>query len=236
MVKNYISERTPVSVPTISYDVDNNEVICHVVTDDKVANQSLVFNEAVQAFTAVYTFAPVFYGLCMYDQYMIGGDNSVYKYNVPQNQVTLFGQQATPKVKFVVNAASDFTKTFDIQTFGGKFYGGGGQAEIDIPNEVYDTHRTTDALSPLTFSYNTPLKQHASINGREAVTNAEYDFRLAIPRNGQDVDPQVNSFIAKEQWGNRLRGKLMQVELSSNSNSSDFALHYITTKYRISWN
>lgn len=236
MVKNYISERTPVSVPTISYDVDNNEVICHVVTDDKVANQSLVFNEAVQAFTAVYTFAPVFYGLCMYDQYMIGGDNEVYKYNVPQHQVTLFRQEAMPKVKFVVNAASDFTKTFDIQTFGGKFYGGGGQAEIDIPNEVYDTHRTTDALSPLTFSYNTPLKQHASINGREAVTNAEYDFRLAIPRNGQDVDPQVNSFIAKEQWGNRLRGKLMQVELSSNSNSSDFALHYITTKYRISWN
>ena len=235
MVKNYISERTPVDVPTISYDVDNNEVICHVVTDDTVVNQSLVFNEAVQAFTAVYTFSPVFYGLCMYKQYMIG-NNKLYEYNVPQNQVTLFRQDATPKVKFVINAASDFTKTFDIQTFGGKFYGGGGQAEINIPNEVYDTHRTTDALSPLTFSYNTPLKQHASINGREAVTNAEYDFRLAIPRNGQDVDPQVNSFIAKEQWGNRLRGKLMQVELSSNSNSSDFALHYITTKYRISWN
>lgn len=234
MVKNYISERTPVDVPTISYDVDNNEVICHVVTDDTVANQSLVFNEAVQAFTAVYTFSPIFYGLCMYKQYMIG-NNELYEYNVPQNKVTLFRQDATPKVKFVVNAASDFTKTFDIQTFGGKFYGGGGQAEIDIPNEVYDTHRTTDALSPLTFSYSTPLKQHASINGREAVTNAEYDFRLAIPRNGQDVDPQVNSFIAKEQWGNRLRGKLMQVELSSNSNSSDFALYYITTKYRISW-
>lgn len=233
LVKNYISERTPVDVPTISYDVDNNEVICHVVTDDKVADQSLVFNEAVQAFTAVYTFSPVFYGLCMYKQYMIG-DNKLYEYNVDQDEVTLFDQPAKPKVKFVINTASDYTKTFDIQVFGGRFYGGGSQDQTaTLRDGVYDTHRVTTELNPITFSYSTPLKQHASINAEKAVTNAEYDFRLTIPRDGEGAEK--NPFDVKSQWGNRLRGKLMQVELSSDSNSSDFALHYITTKYRISW-
>lgn len=232
-VKNYISERTPVDVPTISYDVDNNEVICHVVTDDKVADQSLVFNEAVQAFTAVYTFSPVFYGLCMYKQYMIG-NNKLYEYNVDQDEVTLFDKEAYPKVKFVINAASDYTKTFDIQTFGGRFYGGGNQDNTPtLRDGVYDTHRVTTELNHITFNYSTPLKQHASINAEKAVTNAEYDFRLTIPRDGEGAEK--DPFDVKSQWGNRLRGKLMQVELSSESNSSDFALHYITTKYRISW-
>ena len=94
-------------------------------------------------------------------------------------------------------------KVFDIQTFGGRFYGG-------------------DNLSNIHFEYNTPLKQHSGCSGN-AVTNREYDFRLNIPRNNDDV------------YGGRMRGKTMQCEFRSSSNSDDFSLQYIITKYRMSW-
>jgi hypothetical protein len=94
-------------------------------------------------------------------------------------------------------------KVFDIQTFGGRFYGG-------------------DNISDLQFKYNTPLKQQSSCTGI-SVTNREYDFRLDIPRNNNDT------------YGGRMRGKTMQCELKSTSNSSDFSLQYIITKYRMSW-
>lgn len=239
LVKNYLSSRQPVSVPSISYDVDNNEVICHVVYDGDTEDQALIFNEAVQVFTGVYKFSPIFYAMCMDKLFMIGkdetGTDTLYQYGVKQDNILLFDRAVFPKVKFIVNKASDYTKTFDIQLFGGKFYGGGSQDETPVKrNNIYDTHRITEALNPITFAYKTPLKQHAYINGENAITNAEYDFRLTIPRDGEgDTE---NPFDKQKQWGNRLRGKLMEVELSSNSNNSDFALHYITTKYRMSWN
>jgi len=106
-------------------------------------------------------------------------------------------------------------KVFDIQTFGGRFYGG-------------------DDISDLQFKYNTPLKQESSCTGT-SVTNREYDFRLDIPRNKVLRNGQITSLDVTKEWGNRLRGKTMRCELKSTSNSSDFSLQYIITKYRMSW-
>jgi len=55
----------------------------------------------------------------------------------------------------------------------------------------------------------------------------EYDYRLAIPRNGSQ-DSNI-------EYGNRMRGKTMQCEMASDYNSTDFSLQYITTKFRMSW-
>jgi hypothetical protein len=130
-------------------------------------------------------------------------DHQLYLHNVEQDYVTLFGSPAKPKVQYVVNAEAMTPKVFDIQTFGGRFYGG-------------------DYLNDLVFNYNTPLKQHSTCIGN-VLTNREYDFRLDIPRNNNDV------------YGGRMRGKTMQCEFKSTSNSSDFSLQYIITKYRMSW-
>ena len=99
----------------------------------------------------------------------------------------------------------------------------------NIYNKVFDI--TTfggrfyggDDLSNLTFEFNTPLKQHSTGTGNSLITNREYDFRLDVPRNNGDA------------FGGRMRGKTMQCELRSSSNSSDFSLQYIVTKYRMSW-
>ena len=80
-----------------------------------------------------------------------------------------------------------------------------------------------DNLNSITFIFDTPLKQHSTGTGNSLITNREYDFRLDIPRNNNSS------------YGDRMRGKTMQCELKSSSNSTDFSLQYIITKYRMSW-
>ena len=105
-------------------------------------------------------------------------DAGLYKYNDAHSQsVTLFDHSVYPMVRYVVNKDSIYNKVFDIQTFGGRFYKGD--------------------KSQLKFDYKTPLKQHSHTDGN-SVTDIEYDFRLAIPRNNDDI------------YGGRMRGKTMQ--------------------------
>jgi hypothetical protein len=51
----------------------------------------------------------------------------------------LFDKAARPLLKYVVNKMNVYNKTFDITTFGGRFYGG-------------------DNINSLTFTFDTPLK------------------------------------------------------------------------------
>lgn len=200
-VANYIHTGDESTTPSVIYDTDNKEVLFNVVN-----NQTLVYNEQTQQFTSIYTFDPIYY--CELNgkplitrQWNQSGE--LYKYNSDNNgKVYLFGESATPKIKYVVNKDSVYNKVFDIQTFGGRFYKGD--------------------KSQLNFDYYTPLKQHSHTDGN-SVTDIEYDFRLAIPRNSGDA------------YGGRMRGKTMQCQIKSNSNDIDFSLQYITTKYRMSW-
>lgn len=200
-LSNYIHNGEESTTPSIIYDTDNKEVLFNVVN-----NESLVYNERTQQFTSVYTFSPIYY--CelngrplitrQWKQF-----NELYKYDSDNNgKVYLFGEQAKPKIQYVVNKDSVYNKVFDIQTFGGRFYKGD--------------------KSQLKFDYKTPLKQHSHTDGN-SVTDIEYDFRLAIPRNNDDI------------YGGRMRGKTMQCQIESDSNDIDFSLQYVTTKYRMSW-
>ena len=124
-------------------------------------------------------------------------------------------------VQYVVNAQPQYNKTFDMQMFGGRFYGG-------------------EDLSDLNFTYKTPLKQEARLNGGETkytgITNREYDFRLNVPRAGYETKNEKGETVWKtKDYGDRMRGKTMQCKLKSDSNDIDFSLQYITTKFRMSW-
>lgn len=213
-LENYINSREEATHPMLAYDIDYGEVIANVRTGGAV-----VYKEPGDVFTSVYTFNPVYSAVVNGDLYLASNTN-VYKWNAEdRKESVLFTQNAYPKLQYTVNQNSQYNKTFDIQTFGGRFYGGG-------------THGTgyyndNTALQPLQFSYKTPLKQEGSIDGL-SVSNREYDFRLNIPRDKQTPSWNVP-------YGGRLRGKTMQCELSSTSNSTDFSLQYITTKYRMSW-
>ena len=174
-----------------------------------VNNESLVYNEQIQQFTSVYTFNPIYY--CNIDGIVYLTDDwssnpNLYEYNTSDDEAQLFEDPAKPSLKYVVNKDPIYNKVFDVQTFGGRFYGGDDE---DLVN--------------LNFDYKTPLKQHSRAEHGEGITNREYDYRLAIPRNNDDL------------YGGRMRGKTMECEITSDSNNKDFSIQYVTTKYRMSW-
>lgn len=213
-LENYINEREEAEDPMIAYDMDFDEVIANVR-----AGGPIVYKEKSNIFTSVYTFDPK-YSAMVNGQLYLSSKDKIYKWNASDSeQSVLFGKVAYPKLQYIVNQNAQYNKTFDIQTFGGRFYGGGEHG-----NEYYNDNT---ALKPLQFEYKTPLKQKGSINGL-SVSNREYDFRLDIPRDNQTPTNGVT-------YGGRLRGKTMQCELSSTSNSTDFSLQYVITKYRMSW-
>lgn len=196
-LRNYINQHDEVDRPCMFYDNKNKEVVSSVVEDG-----SIVYSEQTEAFTSIYTYTPLFH-TDVFEDMISATTNQLHLHNVEQNDVMLFGVAAKPLLQYVVNTEATMPKVFDVQTFGGRFYGG-------------------DNISDLQFKYNTPLKQQSNCTGT-SVTNREYDFRLDIPRNNNDA------------YGGRMRGKTMQCELKSTSNSSDFSLQYIITKYRMSW-
>lgn len=200
-VQDVINNNDEATTPSIVYDIDNKEVLFNVVGNDK----TLVYNEQTQSFTSIYKFSPIYYcninGVQFVTDLWRNGPN-LYEYNKLDSKVKLFGKEVYPKLKYVVNKDAIYNKVFDIQTFGGRFYKGD--------------------KSVLSFNYYTPLKQHSQTTG-SAVTDIEYDYRLAIPRNNNDA------------YGGRMRGKTMECELTSSSNDIDFSIQYVTTKYRMSW-
>lgn len=226
---SYVQSKSEFSTPSVFYDKRNKEVIFNVVNGG-----SIVYNEKIDQFTGIYTFCPVYHCDLISAQILINNSsNDLYKYNTSSSGgAKLFGVDATPKLKYVINEESLYNKVFDIQTFCGKFYGGSTIINNNnLPYYLKGEHGNSN-LSPLTFTYNTPLKQESKTTGN-SVTNYEYEYRLTIPRNGEGKS--TNPFDKQKEWGNRMRGKTMQCELKSSSNNLDFSLQYIITKFRMSW-
>lgn len=223
-IKNYINQNEESQVPFMVYDNKHKEVLMNVVND-----KCIVYNESLQNFTGIYTFNPSFYLLNNADILLVGRDSNnlhdVYQYNCPnESQAELFEEDAKPLIKYIVNKDVRYNKVFDIQSIGGRFYGGSEVLDHNDNNtNKIKGECTNKPFEDLTFEYKTPLKQSSSATGSDVITNVEYDYKLAIPRSGN------------KDRGNRMRGKTMECTLSSKSNDLDFSLQYIITKYRMSW-
>ena len=243
---NYINQREESEHPMLAYDTKYDEVLAQVVTD-KVSTNTLVYNEQIQAFSSVYTFTPLYRALVGNDLYLTD-NNSIYLHNKQdiKNQSMLFGSPIFPKVKIVVNKNNIYTKTFDNITFGGRMYNGSFIPLLNTPlgdtngQYIQDKDHMNSPMHHIKFTFETPLKQQSSVRGDNAISVDEYDYRLAIPRNGsnatvQAIGSDIKNIERKIEYGNRMRGKTMQCEIASDYNSTDFSLQYITTKFRTSW-
>lgn len=201
--------------PLLWHDKQFNEVGFTVSeTDDTTKNGTLMFGENVGAFTSLYSVEPTAAITFKDSTLLLNEDGSIYKWNslASDGVKGIAGEPIYPYLKYVVNTNSVYTKVFDNAEIAGRLYGGG-----DVR-----TYLNANPMSKLCFTFKTPLKQTGTITG-DKIDNTEYNFRFAIPRD------------ANAQYGGRLRGKTMQAELKSTSNSYDFSLQCIMTKYRISW-
>lgn len=233
---NYINERTESSHPMLAYDSRYDELLAQVVNKDNVG-ETLVYNEQIQGFQSVYTFNPL-YRTNIGNQLFLSDNKKIYIQNKQDNEnySLLFGNPAFPKVRVVVNKNNTYNKTFDNVTFGGRMYKGSFIPQFqNWPMEnsdgyyIKDKDHMNSPMHHLKLSFTTPLKQESSIRGDKAIGVNEYDFRLAIPRDGSTIGGK------NVEYGNRMRGKTMQCEIASDYNSTDFSLQYITTKFRMSW-
>lgn len=91
-------------------------------------------------------------------------------------------------------------------------------------NKVFDNqiiNMTFDDKDHIRFTYKTPLNQEGSVIG-DKMRDFECNYKLAIPRH------------KNSEYGDRLRGKTMSCTISSTSNSTDFSIQSVLTKFRIS--
>lgn len=193
--------------PVLVFDKKFNELISNVtsLTDDYKG--SIVYSEIQEAFTGMYDISTISYSQFTDRVYLFSSDG-IYEWNQYNKDRGVFGfneYPLFPYLKYTVNKNQTYTKVYDNVEFAGRIYGG-----------------NKPELSYIQFKFQTPLKQSGIEDGRK-ISNREYNFRLAVPRDNNS------------EYGGRLRGKFMMCDLCSQSNSYDFSLQYIITKYRISW-
>lgn len=208
-MQSFFSNCDDVDDPVLFFDKQNNEAVFKVSSEGSIA-----FNEGTGCFTGLYTINPSGAIVLPSSLLLVSEDAAVKTWNsVNDNEVKdLKGNDMKPSLKYVVNTNSLMTKTFDNVEFGGRVYGGGDRR----------TYINDNPLNNLTFDFYTPMKQHGKITG-DKIDNTEYNFRFAIPRADDAI------------YGGRLRGKTMEAIMQSKSNSYDFSLQFILTKFRISW-
>ena len=209
-VQNFINKQFKLDklakTPFVTYDKQFNELIFNITTGDNFEYGSLIYNENMQRFTSLYTMSPMS-AISFYNRLYLSYSNAMYEWNINDTEFnginrTTLNLNAIPYIKYVINEQPSFVKVFDNQSFGGRFSGGSDYR--------------------LEFTYSTPLKQR-SYTDSDVLTDREYDFRLAIPRNNYS------------EYGDRMRGKTMQCEMISKDTVKDFSLQYIITKFRMSW-
>lgn len=197
--------KTLIQDPILIYDKCGNDVIMRIVNESNKYS-SFVYNEQTETFVAIDDIAPKYqiqFNNCTY----LTSLNNLYRWDARFKDVAMgfdnsgLDCQLFPFVQYVVNANPQTTKTFDNVEFGGRFYNG----------DTYD----------ITMFFNTPLKQNSRLDGKN-ITNREYSFRFAIPRNNNSM------------YGDRMKGKFMDCELISNSSNIDFSLQYILSTFRAS--
>lgn len=216
--------------PALSYDNKYKDVYMSIFS-----NSALLYNESLQQFVSVVDMPfsrSIIFSTGLYyieDGRLYARINSAvdWSYGTTIDSQSLQQCKLTPSITYIVNVNPQHNKVFDTVVFGGEFYGGSktriDQENINAQNLNYLSHGT-DNLKSLNFSFSTNLDQTGVIENGENITNREYDFRVAVPRQGSDTE-----------YGNRLRGKTMECTMWSTSNDADFSLQYITTKYRMSW-
>ena len=196
----------------VFYDNKNNELVFNVFKD----KQQIAFNESIGKFTSVYTMP--FEG---YTEFF----NGLYLINTVNDEVNIFhydymsedglkdtnGQFIKCYIKYTVNQQPLVTKVFDNQSI---------VTQEDLQSRpVYDKD---DYFSiDHKYTWETPMIKSSSTL-ENSITLRENNHRFAIPRAGG-------------LYGDRIRGKYMVCEITSEKPRYTAAIQFITTKYRLSW-
>lgn len=200
-VNKYINENDECEKPVLAYDSKYNEVLMNVV-----APMPLAYSEITQQFTSLYN-ASFDYKVNFNDRLILVANDNFNEWNAGSGNLK-------PSLKYVVNDNNTYVKVYDNVLF--------GLGDVFDDGSYFYNSDVEEKIQPLNFTFKTKGQESTE---QVKITNREYDYKFAIPRN------------KGAEYADRLRGKTMKCELTTNDdvNSADFSIQYIITKYRISW-
>ena len=173
---------------------------------------SFVFNEIQQVFTSTYDYRSRCDSIIgKYDTFIANANNNeCYTIDSLSGDNYMIGEDKMEfKLSYIVNAQPNFVKVFDNVRFG---------ATEDMAKQFESIYFVFDG------SENTQSTDF--VNPSIDISNRYYDYRYAIPR----INDGSNQL-----YGNRLKCKSVNCEVSGDIISKNMQLDYITTKFRILW-
>lgn len=212
-VQNLINENITNDKSHISYDLQNDELLCSIF-----GGKSLIFNTKYNMATAVYTdrIWPAS-GILYLNNilYAVAGDLSRKQINYINNDDENV-YKLNSKLSFVVNKGPSQTKVFD------------NQKVVTLYRETRVDHSMNDDPLAFNFSFATdsiPATTSAVIS---ATSDREKNIQYAIPR------------YDNLGYGQRMRGKWMRVDitdadLSDSENNKYYGISHVITKFRQSY-
>ena len=191
--------------PIAAYDKKYNEALFTLV------DNTLVFNERIDAFTSFYSYSPDYYAEFS-DKLYTFKNLKLFKYN-SGDSTNLYDDKAKKAyISFVVNQNYPISKTFDNVEYSGDF------THNTNFNEVYfETKRQT--------SYTLD---------KEDIDYREDTYKFCIPRNNIELNDAEN--LANKSYRDRMKGKYLICHYKYDCNDGNtFKVPYISTAYRQSF-
>lgn len=197
-VQNCINKLIVDDIPTIHYDLQNNELLCKCLEYGK----QIVFNIKLNIATSIYD--RKYEDSIVFDNVLFGIlGNQIRKYNYIQGEPQY--DKITSTIKFVVNSAPSTTKVFDNQEIV-------TLARGEEPSDYFDGKEFAFTTNTINETKKNPV----------GYTDREGNVRYAIPRYDGE-------------YGHRMRGKWMQVDIEDSKPKYEHSISHILTKFRQSF-
>lgn len=162
-VQNIINHRISEEIPTIHYDVQNQELLCKMFGHDQI-----VFNLKLGVATSLYT--REYNEIISLDNTLYGISDNVLKYNNLYDSDGIEAMKET-ELQFVVNQVPSTTKVFDNQKI------------VRVQPPVGTGYDEFDS-SNIDFEFMTDM--YSTTNNIEGTTDRENNILYAIPRFGAE--------------------------------------------------
>lgn len=205
-VQNLINENITDDKSHISYDLQNDELLCSIF-----GGESLIFNTKYNMATSIYTdkIWPVS-GILYLNNilYAVAGDLSRKQINYINNDDENV-YKLNSKLSFVVNKGPSQTKVFDNQ-------------------KIVTLYRDESLENSLGFSYTFSTDIIEPVSRTVENTDREKNIQYAIPRYG-------NEQYGQRMRGKWMRVDITDADLSDSENNKYYGISHVITKFRQSY-
>lgn len=212
-VQNIINAKISENVPRVDYDLQNNELLCKCFNN----GEQIVFNLKHKMATSVYN--RNYEDIISIQNHIYGyiNDDSkdiITRYNYLKSDTEFMSPM---QIDFVVNHASSTTKVFDSQQLVPMKRKGWLSTNREDETTYFEDSLGTNG----SLSFETDI--NSTTNEIQAYTDREGNIIYNIPRFGNG------------DWGNRLRGKWMRVNMNYGTPTEYTTISHVITKFRQSY-